>query len=96
MKKEEVLKKLKEVKPILEQNYGIIEIGLFGSYSRGDYTAESDIDILVEYSRVISLFKVVEIIEYLQSIFNKKIDLVSKEDLKELLKPRVLSEALYV
>ncbi|MDR1168630.1 MAG: nucleotidyltransferase family protein [Heliobacteriaceae bacterium] len=96
MKKEEILDKLREIKPVLEQNYGISEIGLFGSYLRGDYTPESDIDILVEYSRVISLFKVVEIIEYLQDIFNKNIDLVSKEDLKKILKSRILNEVVYV
>jgi predicted nucleotidyltransferase len=96
MEKEDILKKLKEIKPQLEADYGISELGLFGSYSRGDYTNESDIDILVEYSRVISLFKVVDIINYLQEIFNKKVDLVSRKDLKELLRPRILSEVIYV
>lgn len=96
MEKEDILKKLKEIKPQLETDYGISELGLFGSYSRGDYTSESDIDILVEYSKVISLFKVVEIIECLQAVFNKKVDLVSKKNLKELLKPRILSEVIYV
>ncbi len=96
MQKEDVLRKLKEIKPLLAENYGISTLGLFGSYSRGDYDVDSDIDILVEYSRVISLFTVVEIIEYLQDIFSKKVDLVAKDDIKELIKNRILNEVIYV
>jgi len=96
MEKEDVLKKLQEIKPELKEKYAVSELGLFGSYSRGDYDQNSDIDILVEYSEVLSLFTIIDIIEYLQKIFNKKVDLVNKKNIKELIKDRILNEAIYI
>lgn len=55
--------KLKELKPTLYENYSDREIGLFGSFSQGNYTDDSDIDILVELeSRDIRSLSLKEII----------------------------------
>ncbi|MDR1385639.1 MAG: nucleotidyltransferase family protein [Planctomycetaceae bacterium] len=92
--REYIFKKLKESKPFLEANYNINRLGVFGSYSRDEYTEESDVDILVEYSKPLSLFKVVEMVDYLQNILSKKVDLVSKKDIKDSLKLRILNEVI--
>lgn len=47
--KEEILKKLKEIKPGLQQKYNLTELALFGSYARNEQTENSDIDIMVDY-----------------------------------------------
>jgi len=46
--REETLKQLRKLKPLLSQKYGVVKIGLFGSVARGDNTENSDIDLLVE------------------------------------------------
>jgi uncharacterized protein len=48
--KEEIVQKLKEIKPFLQQKYNLTEIALFGSYARDEQTEKSDIDIMVDYS----------------------------------------------
>jgi len=48
MTKNEILTFLKDKKAYLQQHFGVISIGLFGSYARGEANEESDIDIAVE------------------------------------------------
>jgi len=66
--KNDILTKLKELKPTLYRNYSVKEIGLFGSFSRGDYSEESDIDILVELEKPIG-WKFFSLELYLEQIF---------------------------
>lgn len=56
---------------------------LFGSYSRGEETEQSDIDILVSFDKdaKISLFKYADIICQLENILNHKVDLVEEGSL---------------
>ena len=49
----EILSKLTELKPVLQKDYTVKEIGVFGSYSDDSFTEESDIDILVEFEKPI-------------------------------------------
>jgi hypothetical protein len=44
-------RKLHEMLPELKEKYNVSYIGLFGSYVRGENTPESDLDVLVEFSR---------------------------------------------
>jgi predicted nucleotidyltransferase len=48
--KEEIVQKLRDIKPFLQQKYNLTEIALFGSYARDEQTEKSDIDIMVDYS----------------------------------------------
>ena len=90
-----ILSKLKELKPELHEKYAVKEIGLFGSFSDDSYTDDSDIDIIVELERPIGWkFFTLEI--YLEQIFGRKIDLVTKSALKEQIKDRILEQVNYV
>lgn len=91
----EILSKLTELKPILYKDYAVKEIGLFGSYSDNSYTEESDIDILVELEKPIG-WKFFTLELYLEKIFNKKIDLVTKNALKEQIKDNILKQVNFV
>ncbi len=93
--KNEILTKLKELKPILYQNYSVKEIGLFGSFSEGDFTEESDIDILVELEKPIG-WKFFSLELYLEQIFKRKIDLITKNALKNQIKDNILNQVNYV
>jgi len=80
----------------LEKTYHVKKIGVFGSFSRGENTRSSDIDVLVEFSKPISMFRFIELEEFLSKTFGRKVDLVSKKALKPQLKEQILREVRYV
>lgn len=86
---------LNDLKPILVREYSVKQIGLFGSFSDDSYTDDSDIDLLVEFERPIG-WKYFSLEIYLESIFGRKIDLVTQSALKEQIKDRILSQVKYV
>ena len=93
--KNEILIKLKELKPDLYKDYSVKEIGLFGSFSDDSFTDASDIDILVELEKPIG-WKFFSLEIYLEKIFGRKIDLVTKNAVKEQIKERILNQVKYV
>lgn len=80
--KNDILNKLTDLKPILHRDYAVKQIGLFGSFSDDSFTDDSDIDLLVEFERPI-VWKYFSLEIYLENIFGRKIDLVTKSALKE-------------
>lgn len=80
--KEQIIAILKAKKPELEQKYFISELGLFGSFARGDQHAGSDIDILVDFNTRIDGFDFVRLVHGLENDFNSKIDVVSRGGIK--------------
>lgn len=92
-----IMQKLKDIKPILERDYKVSEIGLFGSYVRGEQKETSDIDILVDFQgEGIGLFKFMDLEELLQNLMEEKIDLVCKDALKPRIGKQILSEVVYI
>lgn len=90
----DILEKLRELKPILSKDYSVKEIGVFGSFSDNTSSEESDIDIIVELERPIGWkFFTLEI--FLENTFGRKIDLVTKNALKEQIKERILNQVKY-
>jgi predicted nucleotidyltransferase len=94
---------MEEVKDLLRTHartlldkYGIRVVGIFGSYSRGTQKKKSDIDLIAEVDRPISLLELVGAQIYLSEILQKKVDLVAKEDLREELKEEILSNTIYL
>lgn len=79
-------------------NLGIQEIGIFGSYVRGEAGPDSDIDILIDISpdSMLTLFTLIEMEQRLSERLNNKIDIVIKSDLKPYIGDRILSEVVYV
>jgi len=97
MKKETIIEKLKKEKAEINQRFCVSEIGLFGSYARGEQVKGSDLDILVDFYKPIG-WDVVELKDYLQSALGMKVDLSLKKGLirnKKLWK-LVKSEVMYV
>ena len=93
--KEYILSKLAELKPALYKDYAVKEIGLFGSFSDESFSEESDIDLLVEFEKPIGWkYFLLEI--YLEGVFNRKIDLVTKNALKRQIKDRILKQVYFV
>ena len=80
----------------LRERYGVKEIGIFGSFVRGEEREDSDIDILVEFEKPIGFFKFLELEEYLSNLIGRKVDLVSKKALKPRIGKHILREVIYV
>ena len=93
--KKDILIKLKELKPTLYKDFSVKEIGLFGSFLDNSFTEDSDIDILVELEKPIG-WKFFSLELYLEKIFGRKIDLVTKNALKEQIKSKILKQVDYV
>lgn len=94
---------LNKIKEILKQNkkelkdkYKIKEIGVFGSYVRGEEKKRSDIDILVEFKEPVGLFEFMDLEEYLEELLGVKVDLVSKKALKPRIGQHILKEVIYI
>jgi uncharacterized protein len=92
--KDEILSKLRELKPTLNKEFAVKEIGLFGSFSDGSYTSESDIDLLVEFEKPIG-WKFFSLEIFLENKFGRKIDLVTKNALKDQIKEPILKDINY-
>lgn len=91
-----IIKKLKELKPELEKNYNITELGVFGSFVRNEQTPQSDIDILVDYKKGTSILTLGGLQYMLSELFNAKVDLVMKKTLRKKIGEQILSEVIYV
>lgn len=87
---------IKQNKKDLAEKYKVKEIGLFGSYIRGEQGKSSDVDILVEFEEVPDLFKFIELERHLEGILGLKVDLVRKEALRKELKERILAEVVSI
>jgi len=85
----EILEILSAKKAELQTRYPISELGLFGSYARGDFNEDSDIDILVDFHDNIDGFKYIRLAHELEDTFHNKIDLVSRKGIKEKYLPYV-------
>ncbi|GCL45278.1 nucleotidyltransferase family protein [Microcystis aeruginosa] len=83
-------------KPFLIERFKILELGLFGSYVRGEQTKDSDVDILVEFSQVPTLFDLVEIEYLISDKLGLPVDLIDKKSLKAALRQQILNETVYL
>ncbi|WP_457548464.1 nucleotidyltransferase family protein [Archaeoglobus sp.] len=83
-------------KDYLKKKFNVKEIGLFGSYVRGEQKESSDIDILVEFEETPTLLEFVELENYLTELLGVKVDLVMKRALKPKIKETVLKEVVYI
>jgi uncharacterized protein len=93
--KDDILIKLKELKPTLYKDFAVKEIGLFGSYSDETFTENSDIDLIVELERPIG-WKFFSLELYLEKTFNRKIDLITRNAIKEQIRENILKQIYYI
>ncbi|MCK5722063.1 MAG: nucleotidyltransferase domain-containing protein [Gammaproteobacteria bacterium] len=91
----DILRLLKAEKAFLRNEFGVITIGLFGSYAKGNQQVDSDIDLLVELKE--PRFEWIAGLQiYLEKRFDKKIELVRKSDnVNRRFTQRIENEMLY-
>jgi predicted nucleotidyltransferase len=94
---EEIKRILKEHKEELRDRFKVKEIGVFGSYVRGEQKRKgSDIDILVEFEEPIGFLEFLGLEEYLSDLLGAKVDLVSRKALKPRIGGYILKEVVYI
>ena len=97
------MKTIEEIKGILAMHmdelrghFKVKEIGVFGSYVRGEEKEASDIDVLVEFEEPVSLLGLVSLENHLSDLFGVKVDLVPKGEIRQELKEKIIKEVVYL
>jgi predicted nucleotidyltransferase len=93
MRREEVIQRLAETRDALAP-FHVKALFLFGSVARGDTTAQSDVDLLVDFDETPSLFEFARLRRVLADVLGTPVDLVSRAALKQQLRDRILSGAI--
>ncbi|MBC7321187.1 nucleotidyltransferase family protein [bacterium] len=96
------MKTLEEIKDIinqhreeLEERFKVKSIAIFGSYSRGEQTPQSDIDILVEFKEPVG-FLFIHLADFLEEILGIKVDLLTPDAIKPNRKEYIAKDIIYV
>jgi uncharacterized protein len=94
----QILQKLHEHVPTLKAKYSLVSLGVFGSYSRGEETTLSDLDIVYETlpDTFLDLHGYLGLQRDLASITHLNIDLVNKKKINEVIWKRAKNDVLYV
>lgn len=87
---------MSEHKKELRERFKVKEIGIFGSYIRGEQRKRSDIDVLIEFEEPISLLRLVGAKNYLKRIIGTKVDVIPKKDVRPELKEIIFKEVVYL
>jgi predicted nucleotidyltransferase len=87
---------LRQHRTELTERYKVKTLGVFGSYVYNRQRQGSDLDVLVEFDDPPSLFKLIELEDYLGDLLGVKVDLVMRDTLKPRIGRRVLSEVVLI
>lgn len=93
---EEIKELLQKHKDEFREEYGLKEIGIFGSYVRGEQNEESDLDILVELEKPVGFVKFIRLENALSQLLSVPVEIVTKKALKPHIGKRILQEVRYV
>ena len=95
LSKTDIETKLSAIKPIIAEKFHVSKLGYFGSFVRGDHSKESDLDLLVEFSKPVgwSFFKLEK---FLEESLGLPVDIVTKEGLKIRIRESILDKVIYI
>lgn len=91
--REDLIARIQKAIPDL-RNDAVREVWLFGSAAREQMQAASDVDVLVDFSRPVSLVEFIRLRWKLESLLGRPVDLVTRDALKPQLRDQILREAV--
>ena len=94
--RQHILSSLKKLKEEVAREYSVKTIGLFGSVARSEETDQSDIDLLVEFSKPVGFVTFMRLENFLSERLGERVDLVTSDSLKPVIRQDVLAEVIYV
>lgn len=86
-----IQKHLSEINQVISQN-DINYLAVYGSFARGEEEADSDLDLLVSFSKSKGLFDLVDVQDELGLILGVKVDLVTKDGISKYIKPYIQND----
>jgi predicted nucleotidyltransferase len=86
---------IKELKPELEKKFHVSSIGIFGSIVRNDFSENSDVDIIVDFSQPIGI-EFIDLADLLEEKFHEQVELVSRKGIKPQYFSSIENEIVYV
>ncbi len=92
---QDIINKLKQLKPALFEKYNLSALGLFGSVVRDDFSANSDVDIIIDYHNKMGI-EFIDLANYLEDQLEIKVDLVSRRGIKPKYYKEIEKDILYV
>jgi hypothetical protein len=92
--KDEILAVLRSALPDLKRRWPIRSLAVFGSVTRGEASAASDLDVLVEFARPLGLSEFLALEDALSALVRRRVDLVTRAALKPYIGRQVLDEAV--
>lgn len=97
MPKDKIIQTLRSHEATLRERFGVKSLALFGSAARGEATEASDVDVLVEFDRPISLFDLGGLTSYLKDVLGvEKVDVSVADSVHPALRENIFGEALHV
>lgn len=96
MSPNKTLELLAKHKAYLHERFGVTELALFGSASRGDMRVDSDVDILVSFDGPATSGRYFGVQFYLEDLLGRPVDLVTRKSLRPELSPYVEKDAIRV
>ena len=93
---EQIRTAIRQHQEVLVERYGIKVVGLFGSYARRERRKRSDLDLLADIVRPISLLELIGAELYLSEVLGVKVDLIPKRDVREELRETIFREVLSI
>jgi predicted nucleotidyltransferase len=97
MSRADVLRKLQAERNQLHKPFGVASLALFGSVARDEAGPTSDVDVLVEFDRPITLFDLVAVQQYLEGYLGvPHVDLVPRDSVYPAFRDAILGEAVDV
>ena len=91
-----IINKLKDLKPLLKEKYGIEEFAVFGSVAKGTDTQDSDVDIAILKMKLKSGFDLIRAKHFLKKSLNKEVDLGTFNSMKTFIKNKIKKDFIYV
>ncbi len=94
--KQEIINSLQQHKKDLQQEFGIEELALFGSFANDEQNEESDIDLVVLKMKKKNAFMLIRAKQFLSQLLNRDVDLGLIDSLRPFIRNRVEKEMIHV
>ena len=93
----EIVNYLSDKKKLLHERFGVIRMGIFGSFVKGEETTSSDIDMVVEFEKSRkNLHSFLQLKRFLEKELSRKVDLGFEHSLKPVVREKIKEKIIYV